>query len=34
LLLSTVGARCAVNPDFTLRRAAQQADWPVLDYDV
>lgn len=34
LLLSAVGARCAVNPDFTLRRAAQQAAWPVLDYDV
>jgi HAD superfamily phosphoserine phosphatase-like hydrolase len=34
LLLSTVGARCAVNPDFTLRRAAQQSNWPVLDYDV
>lgn len=34
LLLSSVGARCAVNPDFTLRRAAQQSDWPVLDYDV
>lgn len=34
LLLSTVGSRCAVNPDFTLRRAAQQAAWPVLDYDV
>ena len=34
LLLSAVGERCAVNPDFTLRRAAQQSSWPVLDYDV
>ncbi len=34
LLLSSVGSRCAVNPDFTLRRAAHQSDWPVLDYDV
>lgn len=34
LLLSAVGSRCAVNPDFTLRRAAQQSAWPVLDYDV
>lgn len=34
LLMSTVGLPCAVNPDFTLRRAARQADWPVLDYDV
>lgn len=34
LLLSAVGMPCAVNPDFTLRRAARQADWPILDYDV
>jgi phosphoserine phosphatase len=34
LLLSAVGNPCAVNPDFTLRRAARQADWPILDYDV
>lgn len=34
LLMTTVGGACAVNPDFTLRRAARQADWPVLDYDV
>ena len=34
LLMSAVGLPCAVNPDFSLRRAARQADWPVLDYDV
>ena len=34
LMLSAVGRPCAVNPDFTLRRAAQQARWPVLDYHV
>ena len=34
LLMSAVGAACAVNPDFTLRRAARQADWPIMDYDV
>lgn len=34
LLLSTVGLPCAVNPDFTLRRAARQSDWPIIDYDV
>lgn len=32
LLMSRVGYPCAVNPDFTLRRAARQADWPVMDY--
>ena len=32
LLMSTVGYPCAVNPDFTLRRAAREADWPVMDY--
>jgi phosphoserine phosphatase len=34
LLMTAVGSACAVNPDFTLRRAARQADWPILDYDV
>lgn len=34
LLMSSVGAACAVNPDFTLRRAARQSDWPIIDYDV
>lgn len=34
LMMSEVGQPCAVNPDFTLRRAAREADWPVLDYDV
>jgi phosphoserine phosphatase len=34
LLMTAVGRPCAVNPDFTLRRAAQQSSWPVLDYDV
>jgi phosphoserine phosphatase len=33
LLMSSVGQACAVNPDFTLRRAAREADWPVMDYD-
>jgi phosphoserine phosphatase len=33
LLMSSVGSACAVNPDFTLRRAARQSDWPILDYD-
>ena len=32
-LLTAVGRPCAVNPDFTLRRAARDAAWPVLDYD-
>ena len=32
LLLATVGKPCAVNPDFTLRRAASQADWPIMEY--
>ncbi len=32
LLLSAVGQPCAVNPDFTLRKAAREADWPVVDY--
>lgn len=34
LLMSAVGFPCAVNPDFTLRRAARDADWPVMDYHV
>jgi HAD superfamily phosphoserine phosphatase-like hydrolase len=34
LLMSAVGFPCAVNPDFTLRRAARDADWPVMDYRV
>ncbi len=32
LLLSAVGKPCVVNPDFTLRKAAREADWPVMDY--
>jgi phosphoserine phosphatase len=32
LLLSAVGRPCAVNPDYTLRKAAREADWPVMDY--
>lgn len=32
LLLSAVGQPCVVNPDFTLRKAAKEADWPVMDY--
>lgn len=32
LLLSAVGQPCVVNPDFTLRKAAKEADWPVVDY--
>jgi phosphoserine phosphatase len=34
LLMSAVGLPCAVNPDFTLRRAARESDWPIMDYDV
>lgn len=34
LLLSAVGNPCAVNPDFSLRRAAEEADWPVMEYRV
>lgn len=34
LLMSAVGHPCAVNPDFTLRRAARQAHWPITDYHV
>ncbi len=34
LLMSSVGEACAVNPDFTLRRAARESDWPIVDYDV
>jgi phosphoserine phosphatase len=32
LLLGAVGFPCAVNPDFTLRKAAREAEWPVMDY--
>jgi HAD superfamily phosphoserine phosphatase-like hydrolase len=32
LLLSAVGQPCAVNPDFALRGAARDADWPVLEF--
>lgn len=32
LLLAAVGRPCAVNPDYTLRRAASDADWPVMEY--
>jgi phosphoserine phosphatase len=32
LLLAAVGNPCAVNPDYTLRRAASQADWPIMEY--
>jgi HAD superfamily phosphoserine phosphatase-like hydrolase len=32
LLLAAVGGACAVNPDFALRAAARDADWPVLEY--
>lgn len=32
LLLSAVGEPCAVNPDYTLRRAATEARWALLDY--
>jgi phosphoserine phosphatase len=32
LLLAAVGKPCAVNPDFTLRRSAREADWPTIEY--
>jgi HAD superfamily phosphoserine phosphatase-like hydrolase len=32
LMLAAVGEACAVNPDYTLRRAATEARWPILDY--
>lgn len=32
LLLAAVGRPCAVNPDYTLRRAAVDARWPVMDF--
>lgn len=32
LLLSAVGKPCAVNPDLSLRGAARDADWPVIEY--
>jgi HAD superfamily phosphoserine phosphatase-like hydrolase len=34
LMLSAVGHPCAVNPDFTLRQAARQAQWPIMEYRV
>jgi phosphoserine phosphatase len=34
LLMTAVGRPCAVNPDFSLRRAAREAGWPVMDYNV
>jgi phosphoserine phosphatase len=34
LMMTSVGEPCAVNPDFTLRRAAREAGWPVMDYHV
>jgi phosphoserine phosphatase len=34
LLMTAVGRPCAVNPDFTLRRAARDAGWPVMDFHV
>jgi phosphoserine phosphatase len=34
LLMTAVGRPCAVNPDFTLRRAAREAGWPVMDFHV
>lgn len=33
LLLASVGHPCAANPDFTLRRAAREVDWPIVDYN-
>jgi phosphoserine phosphatase len=32
LLLAAVGKPCAVNPDFTLRRGAREADWPIIEF--
>jgi HAD superfamily phosphoserine phosphatase-like hydrolase len=34
LMLAAVGRPCAVNPDYTLRRAAREAGWPIMDYHV
>jgi phosphoserine phosphatase len=34
LLLAAVAQPCAVNPDYTLRRAARDARWPIMDYHV
>ena len=34
LLMTAVGRPCAVNPDFSLRRTAREAGWPVMDYHV
>jgi len=30
--LSAVGKPCAVNPDFSLRQAAREANWPILEH--
>jgi phosphoserine phosphatase len=32
LMLASVGKPCATNPDFALRRAAREVDWPVVEY--
>lgn len=32
MLLAAVGRPCVVNPDFALRSAAREADWPILEY--
>ncbi|MFT4706003.1 MAG: phosphoserine phosphatase, partial [Bradymonadia bacterium] len=32
LLLAAVGEPCAVNADYTLRRAATEARWALMDY--
>jgi len=34
LLMTAVSEPCAVTPDFTLRRAAREAGWPVMDFHV
>lgn len=34
LLLAAVGRPCAVNPDYALRKAAKEADWPVMEYSL
>lgn len=32
LFLASLGSPCAVNPDFSLRQAARQANWPILEF--
>lgn len=32
LMLAAVGEPCAVNPDYTLRRAAIESKWAIMDY--